>query len=408
MNKKKNTTITGIKYFAVIGLSALAMLLTVFSIAVFIVQQTGQAYSQNSYIFGFLARTIPRWAIITTFVIALGSQAPLTLLRQGLRDEYEYDENGVNRKKGKFSQLSKKERDEIEQAKMLDAERLLDSPTVKSITHKGSTNPNEDIKSLIGMNNVKKDMHEMVARVQYEFEKQKDNKKKKKFEPISSMHMVFMGNPGTGKTVTARIMTGFLYELHYIKKNKCVEVDGNFFAGLTPSDSTKKTRMLIQRSLGGVLFIDEAYALLSKSGSQEVVATLIKEMEDKRQELVIILAGYSEEMKQLIASNPGIESRIKKYIYFEDYSVDELQQIFLKFAGDEGFSVSAELMNEFIDRITYEKKLPNFGNARAVRNLLDKIIDRHAVNLYDGINAPEDRYRLTAADMPQIDTRKHI
>lgn len=408
MNKEKNNVATsGIKYFTVIGLSVLGMILVVISIGVLITQMTGQA-NVNGFVFERLAAIIPKWAIITVFIIALGTQAPLTVIRQRLRDEYEYDENGVSRKKGKFSQLSKKERDEIEQAKMLDAERLLDSPTVKSITHKGSLNPNEDMKTLIGMNNVKRDMHEMVARVQYEFERQKDDKKKKKFTPISSMHMVFMGNPGTGKTVTARIMTGFLYQLHYIKKNKCVEVDGNFFAGLTPSDSTKKTKMLIQNAIGGVLFIDEAYALLSKSGSQEVVATLIKEMEDRRQDLVIILAGYDEEMKRLIASNPGIESRVKKYIHFDDYSIDELQQIFLKFAGEEGFTVSAELMNEFIDRISYEKKQPNFGNARAVRNLLDKIIDRHAVNLYDGINAPEDRYRLTAADMPQIDTRKHI
>ena len=331
----------------------------------------------------------------------------ITNLRQRYRDEYEYDENGVSKKRGHFSQLSKKERDEIERHKMIDNERLLDEATVKKITREGSNNPNEDMKKLIGLNNVKAEMHEIVARIIYENEKERKKKSKKnKGDSLSSMHMIFMGPPGTGKTTVARIMTGFLYETGYIKKNKCVEIDGNFFAGTSRADSTKKTQMLITRALGGVLFIDEAYALLN-SGGQEVIATLIKEMEDRKNEFVVILAGYDNEMKRLINSNPGIESRIKRYLWFGDYSVEDLRSIFISMAGEEGFVVSSEIVDDFTDRIIYEKKQPNFGNARTVRNLLDKIIDKHAVNMLDGINPPETKFLLTQADMPQIDAHKH-
>lgn len=368
---------------------------------------------------GFLSRIIRKSATIADWlqIAAMGTCIILYMIctnwRQQLRDEVEYDENGISRKYGNFSKLSSDERKRIEEQKMIDAERVLDSATMKRITHKGEADPDKAMNQLIGLENVKRDMHEMAARMQYENERRKGKKKKNSASTsnISSMHMIFMGPPGTGKTTVARIMAGFLYKNGYIRKNQCVEVDGNFLNGSSPGESSKKTQMLITKSLGGVLFIDEAYALLQGSGGaygQEAIATIVKAMEDNKDDIVFILAGYDKEMKQLVNSNPGIESRIKKYMWFGDYKVDDLKNIFMYMAGQANFCVSAEMMDAFEDRISYEMKQPNFGNARTVRNLLDKMIDRHAANIMDGIIDKSRKYYLEEIDMPEIDKHSHI
>lgn len=398
-DKQEHFSVT-LKYYGVILLSTLGILGTFAGVMGFLglIPSFGtsttwgdgtqsQLISKNAYLV----------IAVVSFVIAIASKP----FRQALRDEFEYDENGVNRKKNTLSKLSKKERDEIERQNMIDAERILSSSALRKNTHKGSLNPEEDMKKLTGLASTKEEMHEMFSRMLYEKEKQKDKKKKKENSFFtSSNHMIFMGNPGTGKTTVARIITGFLYKTGYIKKNQIIEIDGNFLTGLAPGESTKRTNAIITKALGGVLFIDEAYALLNDSCSQEIIATLVKEMEDRRGKFILIMAGYSNEMKRLINSNPGIESRVKRYFYFEDFSLDELQQIFLSMAGEEGFCISAEMMNLFTERMICEKKKKNFGNARSVRNLLDKMIDRHAVNMADGVNTKEEKYILTKNDMP--------
>lgn len=412
-NKKKKDVSTGIRYYACIIASVICILGIVMGGILIL---NGIALKSGNHL--SLANTVGASDIIKGIIIIVISGiglGVLTPIRQRLRDEYEYDENGISKKKGNFSSLSKKERDIIEQQKMIDMERLLSSSSLKKITHNGSENPDRDMKELIGLMNVKREMHEMFSRIIYEMQKQKEEQEKAgkrkivyDMSKISSSHMVFYGNPGTGKTTVARIITGFLYQTGYIKKNQIIEIDGNFLTGLTPGESTKKTRALILKSLGGVLFIDEAYAILNDSCSQEIIATLVKEMEDRRGEFVLIMAGYDQEMRKLINSNPGFESRIKRYLYFENYTIDELQQIFISLAGKEGFNVSAEMMNLFVDRIIYETKQPGFGNARTVRNIMDKIVDRHATNLMDDVDKPEEKYILTKYDMPEIDSHKHI
>ena len=166
-----------------------------------------------------------------------------------------------------------------------------------------------------------------------------------------------------------RIITGFLYKFGYIRKNQYIEVDGNFFNGSSYGESTKRVTYILGQATGGVLFIDEAYAMLNSMESQEVIATLVKVMEDKRSDLVVILAGYKKEMEQLINSNSGLQSRIKYYMVFKDYTPDELWEIFKLMASQKGFKVADGLHDNFISCILCQMQRPNYGNARTVRNL---------------------------------------
>lgn len=319
----------------------------------------------------------------------------LTAKRQSFRDEVEYDENGMSRK-NKFSQLSKKERDAIEQQKTIDRERILPSTVLKAATHKGSETPEIELDKMIGLANVKAEVEKMIARM--EFEAGKCKNKHTETHVFTSMNMLFTGNPGTGKTSIARIMAAFLYKYGYIKKNQSIEVDGNFFNGLSKGESSAKTSALIQAARGGVLFIDEAYALLT--GGQEVIATIVKAMEDYRDDTVFIFAGYEREMSEFIESNSGLKSRFKYILHFNDYNDAELSEIFEMMAHEAGFCVTPDIKDKAIDLLSKKRHEAFFGNARDVRNLVDKAIDNHALNIKqrDSID-PSMRYYLLGIDL---------
>jgi stage V sporulation protein K len=326
----------------------------------------------------------------------------LTRARQKYRDLYEYDEKGNSRKRGSKSQLSAAERKQLDIQQMTDQERIFSASERKRITHEPPKNTEAALKELIGLRDVKRDVHEMEARMAYEKQCWKEKHHHGKFHPENAQHMVFYGPPGTGKTTVARIMAGILYRHGYIRKNQCVEVDGNFFLGLSEGETAKRTEMLINHSMGGVLFIDEAYSLVYAPAGREVLATIVKEMEDNRGDIVIILAGYDNEMRKLADLNPGLESRIKKFMDFKAYTTEELKAILVGMANQKGFVVDTGLLDKFELYMDREKKLPNFGNARAVRSFLDRAIDRHAANIMDEELPKEAKYRLTAKDMPDI------
>lgn len=404
-NKNKYNTL----YYLSIILSVSVIVFSIFCVWLFMTtvgkpKVNGFENAQTVNIFKTMINTIPSAVYLILAALGIIVTPFLAKWRQKLRDLVEYDENGLSKTHGQFSQLSRKEREAIDRQKTLDAERILSATTFKTICHDGSQNCHEELDRLIGLQNVKDRIHEMEARMDYEKKAESDNKDKHKrrknnrTQTLSSMHMMFYGKPGTGKTTVARIMTGLLYEYGYIRKNQCVEIDGNFFNGLSVGESSKRANMLITKSLGGVIFIDEAYALLSNGGGQEVIATIVKAMEDHRDEIVFIFAGYEKEMEKLVRSNPGIKSRIKYHLYFEEYNLGELKQIFKEMAHEKNLLVSEKLLDAFSNEIMYKKSQPDFGNARTVRNMLDTIIDKHAVNLRNGSIPETDRYKLKACD----------
>lgn len=282
------------------------------------------------------------------------------------------DAFGMTSKFDYFS-LSDKERKEYDKQRKEEMNRVMPESTIRKATHPGSKKPEQDMAALSGMEDVKSKIEEIVARANY------DKQQGKKGEGFSS-HYVFYGAPGTGKTTFARILTGFLYKNKIISKNQCIEVDGNLLKASAPGEGGMKAETLVKYAMGGVLFIDEAYSMAEGYGN-EAVDTLIKLMEDMRGQFVLILAGYTEPMANLLSSNPGFRSRIKDYLEFPDYTVDEAEDIFKSMAKGAGLRISKEGMEKFRERYEVELTKADFGNARTVRNILDEAISKHALRL---------------------------
>lgn len=343
------------------------------------------------------------WIPIVLATLCLIARPILARKRQEYRDRVEYDEFGVSRKR-RFSSLSADERKQIETQKMIEAERLLPSTVIKSATHSAPKDPDTDLNKLIGLKDTKRVVLDMAAQMEFDFEEKKNKKKSRKTDnkpdEENAYHMCFSGPPGTGKTTVARILTGFLYKYKVIKQNKCIEIDGNTVRGGTPAETTQKVVRLVQAAMGGVLFIDEAYALISgKDDNREAVATLIKYMEDYRSDFVVILAGYDEEMQQLIASNPGFASRIQHYLAFPSYNTVELDEIFVSMAEEQGYTINSMAFDPFNDIMKEEKMKSRFGNARTVRNCLMTSIRQHKANYIQHRIDEENKYVLCPEDI---------
>ena len=239
----------------------------------------------------------------------------------------------------------------------------------------------EELNSLIGLDLVKREVDNLINLVTI-------NKLRRdhglKVEELS-LHMVFSGNPGTGKTTVARIMSRIYRSLDILSKGHLVEVDRSGLVAGYVGQTALKTQEAVQKALGGVLFIDEAYALTTRGPQdygQEAVETLLKAMEDHRDDLIVIVAGYIELMEEFVESNPGLESRFNRFIHFPDYTVEEMMGIFRMRCDKAGYTLAPEAGDE-LKRILAEKSKDSigFGNARGVRNLFEKALSRQANRL---------------------------
>ena len=238
----------------------------------------------------------------------------------------------------------------------------------------------EELDGLCGLDQVKKDVKSLINLVKVRKLRQEAGLP----VPPMSLHLVFLGNPGTGKTTVARLLAKIYRSMGVLPKGQLVEVDRSGLVAGFVGQTAIKTQEVIQKAIGGVLFIDEAYALVSQDSpndfGHEAIEVLLKNMEDHRKDLIVIVAGYSDLMEHFIHANPGLESRFNKYFYFADYDGGQLFSILESMCKKNGYTLSleaAQWAKEDLEKL-YQARDENFGNARDVRNLFEKAISRQS------------------------------
>jgi hypothetical protein len=236
-----------------------------------------------------------------------------------------------------------------------------------------------ELDALTGLADVKAEIHRQVAVLRVEGLRTKAGLK----APTITRHLVFVGNPGTGKTTVARLVGGIYRALGLLSTGQLVEVDRSELVAGYLGQTATKTAEVVASAAGGVLFIDEAYSLAGDQYGREAVDTLVKEMEDRRDDLVLIVAGYPDPMVVFIAQNPGLASRFRTTIEFSDYTDDELVSIFRSLAAAADYDLGEGCVERFVALLVGTPRGPTFGNGRFARNLLEAAVGRHAWRLRD-------------------------
>ena len=265
----------------------------------------------------------------------------------------------------------------------------------------GADDPFAELDALVGLDSVKAEVRKLAELVKFNAARQKAGL------PADALtsHFVFTGNPGTGKTTIARILARIYRKLGVLKRGHLVEVDRSKLVAGYVGQTAIQTNAVIDAALDGVLFIDEAYSLVSGGASdygKEAVATLLKRMEDQRERLVVIVAGYRDEMDMFVNSNPGLKSRFTKYISFPDYSAEELTRIFFTMLSAQGYTYSPRVPGLVRIRMSCAatKGGKTSGNARFVRNFMASVKERMAMRVMaDGVADKNELQRVEAEDI---------
>ena len=247
-----------------------------------------------------------------------------------------------------------------------------------------------ELNGMIGLTSVKQQINQLVALITAQRIREEQG-----FQTsMPSLHMVFTGNPGTGKTTVARIIGRIYYGLGLLSTEKVIETDRSGLVAGYVGQTALKTEEKIKDAMNGILFIDEAYSLIKADTSndfgKEAINTLLKQMEDKRDRLAVIVAGYTQPMQEFINANHGLESRFTRIVHFDDYSTDELLQIFIKLYQKDRYRLTTEAQNKL--QFTIEQLSANrnekFGNGRTIRNLFEKVVENQAVRIAKNPNSP--------------------
>jgi SpoVK/Ycf46/Vps4 family AAA+-type ATPase len=265
---------------------------------------------------------------------------------------------------------------------------LAESETLESLLAK--------LDRLVGLDRAKEEIKRQTALLKIQALRKASNLK-----PVDvTKHLLFVGNPGTGKTTVARLVSDIYRALGILSKGQLVECDrADLVAGYV-GQTAIKTDEAIVKALGGVLFIDEAYALVSDDFGSEAIATLVKGMEDNRDELVVIAAGYTNRMHEFVQANPGLESRFHTTITFDDFTDDQLVEIFQRLCTDSDFSPTDETITKIREILQSVTRGEGFGNARFIRNLFESAITAQATRLSDIVDpSVADLRELRASDV---------
>ena len=264
------------------------------------------------------------------------------------------------------------------------------------------------LNGMVGLAAVKKEISNLAAFLNLQIRRGETN-------TFQGKHYVFTGNPGTGKTTVARIMADVFRTLGILSRGQLIEADRSKLVAGFSGQTAIKTNQLIDSAMGGVLFIDEAYTLKSNdqdSFGAEAIDTLLKRLEDDRGKFICIVAGYTDQMHDFIDTNPGLKSRFTQTIHFDDYTPDELTEIFINLAKGKNFTVDEDTRNAIHRQFEqlYLRRDKNFGNAREARRIFDQAVEKQSQRLMSEMGNPdfkdEDMYRITTADLPMAQSEQ--